>query len=374
MRIETQAVHSSRPVDAQTGAIAPPVHLSTTFQRDEDGGYSQGYVYIRNGNPTRNAFENAMAEIEEGAVAAAFSSGLGAASAIFQSLAPGDRVIAPRDVYHGLRALLDEIISGWGVRVDYVDMHTPGALEGALGDGATLVWVETPSNPLLRVTDIRRVADAAHRVGAVCACDNTFATPIQQRPIAFGADLVVHATTKWIGGHSDMQGGCVVSARESDLFEKIRRAQCLLGAVPSPFDCWLAMRGLSTLACRVRTSTESAGKIAEFLDHHRGVERVHYPGLASHPDHAVAANQMDGYGGIISFETTGGETHAMRTAAKVHHFTRATSLGGVESLIEHRASIEGPGSTTPAGLLRLSIGLEHPDDLIEDLDQALNAS
>jgi len=373
MKIETRAIQAARPVDAQTGAIAPPMHLSTTFQRDADGGYPRGYSYIRCGNPTRDAFESAMAEIEGGASAAAFSSGLAAASAIFQSLKPGDRVIAPCDVYHGLRELLDEIISAWGVRVDYVDMHVPGVVEEALKSSASLVWVETPSNPLLRVTDIARVAEAAHRDGAVCVCDNTFATPIQQRPIALGADLVVHATTKWIGGHSDMQGGCVISARENDFFGKIRRAQRLLGAVPSPFDCWLALRGLSTLACRVKASTESAGKIARFLEQHSLVDRVHYPGLASHPDHAIAAAQMSGSGGMISFEVTGGEPCAMRTAASVHHFTRATSLGGVESLIEHRASIEGPASTTPGGLLRLSIGLEHPDDLIEDLDQALKA-
>ena len=374
MHIETRAIQLARPIDERTGALAPPVHLSTTFERDASGAYERGYLYIRNGNPTRDALEHALAVIEGGAVCAAFASGLGAAAAIFQTLTPGERIIAPRDVYTGLRSLLDELVSSWGVRVDYVEMHEPGEVEAALRTEATLVWVETPSNPLLRVTDIRRVAQAAHGAGAVCVCDNTFATPIQQTPLALGADLVVHATTKWIGGHSDMQGGCVIAAADDDLFGRVRTAQILAGAVPSPFDCWLALRGLTTLACRVRASTASAAAIADFLVSHPKVARTRYPGRADHPDHATASAQMRGYGGMISFEVVGGEAAAMRVAANVELFTRATSLGGVESLIEHRASIEGPESKTPPGLLRLSIGLEHRDDLIADLDRALGAA
>jgi len=252
-------------------------------------------------------------------------------------------------------------------------MHELGAVEKALQTKTKLVWVETPSNPLLRVTDLNRVTTAARAAGALCVCDNTFATPIQQQPISQGADFALHATTKWIGGHSDMQGGCVVAREDNAFFDRLRTVQELAGAVPSPFDCWLALRGLSTLACRVRASTASAEKIAAFLNTHPKVERTHYPGLEAHPDHATIMAQMTGFGGMISFEVAGGEPAAMRVAANAHLFTRATSLGGVESLIEHRASIEGPNTTTPTNLLRLSIGLEHPDDLIADLDQALKA-
>jgi cystathionine gamma-synthase len=237
-----------------------------------------------------------------------------------------------------------------------------------------LIWVETPSNPRLRITDIAAMAEIAHRHGALCAVDNTWASPILQRPLALGADLVMHSTTKYIGGHSDVLGGCVVLARDDAFAARLKQEQLLIGSVPSPFDCWLLLRSIPTLPYRMRAHTEHAGLIASFLSEHPAVERVNYPGLPSHPGHAIAARQMSGFGGMLSIEVRGGAEAAMAVAAKVKLFIRATSLGGIESLIEHRASVEGPGTPTPPNLLRLSIGLEHPDDLIDDLRQALGES
>ncbi len=291
--------------------------------------------------------------------------------AVFQALRPGDHVVAPDDVYHGVTRLLRELMAPWGLAYTLVDMTDPQNVRAALRPRTRLVWVETPSNPLLKVTDIAAIAEIAHAAGALCACDNTWATPVLQRPLALGADLAVHATTKYLGGHSDVLGGAVVAHEAGPLFERVRFIQGNGGAVPSPFDCWLVLRGVRTLAYRVRAHAEHAMRVAQFLQAQPQIERVHYPGLESHPGHAVAARQMRGFGGMLSAELRGGEPAAMAMAARVRLFTRATSLGGTESLIEHRASVEGPESRTPPGLLRLSVGLEHPDDLIADLAQAL---
>jgi cystathionine gamma-synthase len=290
---------------------------------------------------------------------------------IFQALRPGDHVVAPDDAYHGVTRLLRDLMAPWGLEYTRVDMRDPQNVAAALRPNTRLVWIETPSNPLLKIADIAAIASIAHQAGALCAVDNTWATPVQQRPLELGADMVMHATTKYIGGHSDVLGGAVVF-RENDAFaERVRFLQINGGAVPSPFDCWLTLRGIQTLTYRVRSHAASAMQVARFLATHPRIERVHYPGLETHPGHAVATRQMRGFGGMISIEIQGGEAEAVAVAARVRIITRATSLGGVESLIEHRASVEGPESVTPPNLLRISVGLEHPDDLIADLAQAL---
>jgi cystathionine gamma-synthase len=370
MRIETLAVHAGHAIDAATGAVAAPIHLSTTFQRDPEGGYAHGYSYGRSANPTRHALEVGLAALEGGEDAAAFGSGLAAGSAVLQALAPGDHVVAPTDVYHGMTKVLREIFMRWGLEVSFVDMTDLDGIRQAVRPATKLVWVETPSNPRLKITDIARVAEMAHAAGALCACDNTW-SPIVQRPLDLGADLVVHATTKYLGGHSDVTGGIVIAKTKTDFFERVREIQTTGGAVPSPFDCWLVLRGMRSLPWRMRAHSENAARVAAWLANHPRVEAVHYPGLASHAGHEIAARQMSAFSGMLSFEVRGGREAALAVATKTGIFIRATSLGGVESLIEHRASIKGEDPRTPQGLLRLSIGLEHPDDLIEDLAQAL---
>jgi cystathionine gamma-synthase len=290
---------------------------------------------------------------------------------IFQALRPGDHVVAPDDAYHGVTRLLRDIMAPWGLEYTRVDMRDPQNVATALRPNTRLVWIETPSNPLLKIADIAAIADIAHQAGALCVVDNTWATPVQQRPLDLGADMVMHATTKYIGGHSDVLGGAVVFRANDAFAERVRFLQINGGAVPSPFDCWLTLRGIQTLTYRVRSHAASAMQVARFLATHPRIERVHYPGLETHPGHAVATRQMRGFGGMISIEIQGGEAEAVAVAARVRIITRATSLGGVESLIEHRASVEGPESVTPPNLLRISVGLEHPDDLIADLAQAL---
>jgi cystathionine gamma-synthase len=370
LRIETLAVHAGHAVDPATGAVAAPIQLSTTFERAADGSYRSGYVYSRSNNPNRRALEEAMARIEGGADAAAFGSGLAAASAVFQALRPGDHIVAATQTYHGTTKLLREVFVPWGLHVDFVDMTDLAAVRDAVRADTKMFWAETPSNPLLKVTDIAQVAEIAHAAGACCACDNTFA-PILQRPFDLGADLVVHSATKYLGGHSDVTGGIVVTRANNELFDRLRLVQGTAGAVPSPFDCWLVLRGLRTLPWRMRAQSENALKVSTFLVGHPKVERVHYPGLPETLDHALAKRQMSAFGAMLSFDVKGGRDAAIAVAAKVRIFIRATSLGSVESLIEHRASIAGEDPRTPQGLLRLSIGLEHADDLIEDLAQAL---
>jgi len=373
LHFETLAVHAGKQTDPTTGAITAPIHLATTFERDADGEYSRGYVYARSQNPNRNALEEALAALEQGAVCAAFASGLGAVSAVLQTLQPGDHVLAPQDIYHGTASTLTQVFARWGLAANFVDMCDLDAVRAAIRPQTRLVWLETPSNPLLRCTDIAAVVQlcAEQKTAIRVVADNTFASPALQNPLALGCDMVVHATTKYLGGHSDVMGGAVI-AREADAhFDAVRTVQQFGGAIPAPFDCWMVLRSLATLPQRMAAHCANATRLAQYLQVHPKVSAVHYPGLPDNPYHALAARQMRGFGGMLSFEVTGGKDAAMATAAQVRIFTRATSLGGVESLIEHRASIEGPTSRTPQGLLRVSVGLEHVDDLIADLAQAL---
>jgi cystathionine gamma-synthase len=372
MNIETIAIHAGQEIDPASGSVIPPIYLSTTFERAEDGSFPGGHIYTRSSNPNRTMLERCLTALEGGADCAAFGSGMAAAMSVFQALRPGDHVVAPDDAYHGVTRLLRELMLPWGLEYTPVDMNDPANVRAALRPSTRLVWIESPSNPLLKVADIAAIAAISHEAGALCAVDNTWATPILQRPLDLGADLSMHATTKYLGGHSDVLGGAVVAREAGPFFERLRFIQGNGGAVPSPFDCWLVLRGIRTLAYRVRAHAEHAMRVAQFLESHPQIERVYYPGLANHPGHAVAARQMrGGFGGMLSVTVRGGEAAAMGVAARVKIFTRATSLGGTESLIEHRASVEGPESKTPPNLLRLSVGLEHPDDLIADLAQAL---
>jgi cystathionine gamma-synthase len=371
MRFETLAVHAAAAPDPTTGAVAPPIHLSTTFERAEDGSFPGGFTYIRPGNPNRLALERALAELEGGVAAVAFASGMAATMTVFQALSPGDRVIAPLDAYYGTPKLLRDEFTRWGLRSAFIDLSDPASLERALEEPTRLVWIETPSNPLIAITDIAAVAALAHGKGALVACDNTWATPMLQRPLELGVDLVMHSTTKYLSGHSDVMGGAIVARESGPLLERLRTLQADGGAIPGPFDCWLTLRGIRTLPARMRVHCDNARRVAAFLAGHPGVERVCFPGLPGDPGHRVAARQMRDFGGMLSLVVPGGRARAFAVAARLQLFTRATSLGGPESLVEHRASVEGPASRAPDGLLRLSIGLEHPDDLIEDLTQAL---
>ena len=371
MHDETKAIHAGGKIDPATGAVTPPIHLSTTFERESDGSYPLGHIYSRETNPNRDTLEQRITALEGGAAAAAFASGSAAAMSLLQALSPGDHVLAPDDLYYGIRLLLTDIFVPWGLQVSFVDMSNAGQVRREIRSNSRLLMVETPSNPLLKVADIRELAEISHAAGALLACDNTVATPILQRPLAQGADLVIHATTKYLGGHSDVLGGLVVTGAENELWSRIKHLQHIGGAVPSPFECWLALRGLQTLPYRVRAQAGNALLIARFLAGHPNVEQVLYPGLENHPGHQIAGRQMSAYGGLLSFLVRGGQEEAMAVAGRVKVITRATSFGGTHSLIEHRASIEAPGSKTPANLLRLSAGLEHVDDLITDLEQAL---
>ncbi|MBX6364995.1 MAG: aminotransferase class V-fold PLP-dependent enzyme [Gemmatimonadetes bacterium] len=369
MHLETIAVHAGRRREL-TGDVAAAIHLSTTFERGEAGDFPGGYIYTRYANPNRESLEAVLAALEGGAAAAAFASGQAATAALLQTLQPGDHVLAPTDSYFGVRKLLGEF-ERWGLRSTFVDMTDLDAVRAALRPGTRLVWAETPSNPLLRIVDLEALADLARSAGAALAVDNTWATPVLQRPISLGADIVMHSTTKYIGGHSDVLGGALVFREADERFDAARNAQQSGGAGAAPFDSWLTARGARTLPWRVRAQTASAMELARFLATRTAVRAVHYPGLETHPGHDIAARQMTGFGGMLSFEVRGGRAEAMAVANACRIFTRATSLGGAESLIEHRASVEPPDSGTPEALLRVSVGLEHPDDLIEDLDRAL---
>ncbi len=377
LKLETRAVHAGRAVDTATGAVTPPLHLSTTFERDADGRWSRGYDYARSSNPTRRLLETALADLEGGSSCAAFASGSAATLAVLQSVGAGSHIVVTEDCYYGTLQQLRDLLPALGIEATMTDTTNPDAVRSALRDNTRLIWVETPSNPLLRITDISAMADIARARGCKLACDNTFATPVFQHPLELGADYCIHSTTKYISGHSDVVGGAVIGACEEDQFEAVRRWQVKGGAVPSPFDCWLLLRSLNTLPLRVRQQSANALQIARFLGQQPGVEAVHYPGLPGHPGHALASRQMQldgqpGFGSVVSFEVPGGAAHALATAARTRLFIRATSLGGVESLIEHRASSEGPGSRAPDGLLRLAVGIENPIDLIADLQQALD--
>src|SRR5258708_6047852 len=383
MKIETRAVHAGRKPEGGSRDVVPAIHLSTTFHKADDGTLPGGYLYGRPNNTNREALEHALASLEEGAAALAFSSGSAATLAVFQALAPGDHVIAAEDAYYGPPILLRTVMANWGLKHTLVNMQDLAAVERAITPSTRLIWTETPSNPLLNVTDLRAIVALAKKCRALVACDNTWATPLFQQPLHLGVDVVMHSVTKYLSGHSDVTMGALVF-RENGGRENVGkengprlgknvRIQREGGAVPSPFECWLPLRGLQTFPYRVRAHAENAHRVAEFLSKQpkSKIEAVHYPGLPSHPSHKIAAVQMSGFGGMMSIQVKGGQAEAFKLAAGVKLFTHATSLGGPHSLIEHRASVEGAATMSPVNLLRLSIGLEHPDDLIEDLEQAL---
>jgi cystathionine gamma-synthase len=360
-------------IDETTRAITPPIHVSSTFIRDPDNQYRSGRGYARADNPSYDQAEAVIAHLERGEAAALFASGMAAATAVFQALGPGDHVLAPKVMYWSLRNWLMGFATGWGLDVEFIDMTDPDALEAALRPGRTrLVWIETPANPLWTVTDIVASAALAHRAGARVAVDSTAATPVITRPLELGADLVMHAATKYLNGHSDVVAGVLVTREADAEWKRIHTLRAQLGAVLGSFEAWLLLRGLRTLVLRVQAASSSAQRIAEHFARHPHVEAVLYPGLPGSPGHAVAARQMQGgFGGMLSIRAKGGEAAAIATAAHVGLWKRATSLGGCESLIEHRASVEGAGTPAPPDLLRLSVGIEHADDLIADLERAL---
>ncbi len=371
----TLAIHAGQATDPATGAVVPPLHLSTTFVREPDGSYRDGFVYTRTDNPNRRALETTLAALDganhPNAVALAFGSGLAATTALLQTLRPGDHLLMPDDVYFGTANVARELLAPWGLAISEVNMTDLDAVRGAVRGSTRLVWMETPSNPLLKITDVAAVAEIARDAGARSVCDATWPSPALLRPLDHGVDFVLHSTTKYLGGHSDLLGGAIVAREQSESSERLRTVQGIGGAVPSPFDCWLLLRGIRTLAVRMAAHCRNAGQIAEFLHEHPAVEVVHYPGLPSHPGHETAAQQMSGFGGMLSVQIRGGEPAARRVANRTRLFTQATSLGGVESLIEHRRSVEGPQSRTPDNLLRVSVGIEHVEDLVADLAQAL---
>ena len=329
------------------------------------------YKYARNDNPTRRALEKTLTQLEGGAAALTFASGLAAVAAVFQSLQQGDHVILPDDTYHGVREYVTKLMMRWGLTHTIVDMSDLANIKAALRPDTKMVWAESPSNPMLKIADIAAVADIAHNAGAMLGVDATWSTPILQHSLALGADYAMHSTTKYLGGHNDLLGGAVIAREKNEFFARIKEMQVTGGGVPSGFDSWLLLRGIRTLPYRMRAHCANAMKVARFLADHPQVHTVLYPGLENHPGHEIAKRQMEDFGGMLSVQVKGGADKAAAVARSTRIFARATSLGGVESLIDHRAPLEGKDTKTPVDLLRLSVGLEHPDDLIEDLAQAL---
>ena len=373
LRFETKAIHAGQEPDQVYGAVNVPIYQTSTYAQPGVG-RPKVWDYARGGNPTREAFQQALAALEGGTQCFAFASGLGASTTLLLTLQPGDHVLLSNDVYGGTYRLLTKVLATWGLDCDTVDLADPEALARALRPTTRFVWIETPSNPLLKIIDIAAVSAAAHRGGARVVVDNTFATPALQRPLELGADIVLHSVTKYIGGHSDLIGGAVITSDEG-IIERLSFLTNAVGAVPGPMDCYLALRGLKTLAVRMRAHCDGAAAISAFLAEHPAVQRVYYPGLADHPGHQVAAAQMENFGGMVSFELATG-AHAIRTVERTRLFFLAESLGGVESLIEvpgpmTHSSVAGSALAVPDTLIRLSVGIEHPDDLIADLTQAL---
>ena len=368
----TRAVRAASGLHGDERSIAPPIYLSTTFERDAAGEYSGGFNYSRDDNPNRRMLERALAELEGGADAAAFASGSAAAMTVFQALRPGDHVVAADDSYYSIRRMLEEVFVPWGLAVTFADCSDLDALRAAIRPATRLIFIETPSNPMMRITDIRGAAELAHAAGAVLFCDNTLPTPVFQKPLTLGADVVMHATTKYLAGNHDAMGGALVAARDDDLWQRIRLQQKLCGAIPSPFASWLTVRGIASLVPRMRWHEQSTLAVARFLAAHSAVSEVLHPGLPANAGHALAQRQMSGIGGLFSFRVNGGADRALRVAARLKLFRRATSFGGPDSLVEHRASVEGAKTRTPDDLLRLAVGLEDPADLIADLAAALN--
>jgi cystathionine gamma-synthase len=371
MHFDTTAIHSANEPDELTGAIVPPLHLATTYERTATGDPVHGYSYVRDGNPTQDRLEEALAAIDSASAALVFSSGMAAGAAVLQALEPGSHVILPDDCYYGYRALAEEMFGAWGLSWSAVAMEDLASVQSELRKETRLIWAESPSNPLMKIVDLRALSDLATSRGAMLLVDSTFATPALQRPIELGASIVLHSTTKYMGGHSDVQGGSLAFRENGEFFARVMRVRKLIGGVGSPFNSWLVLRGIRTLAVRMRVHSSNAMAVARFLATHPRVESVFYPGLESHAGHEIATRQMSAFSGMVSFLVKGDRSAALAVTAKTSLFTRATSLGGVESLIEHRQSSEGESSRTAENLLRLSVGLEHSEDLIADLDQAL---
>ncbi len=373
---ETIAAQAGGGVDAETGAIVPPIHLATTYLRDPDNQYRKGLIYSRPDNPLTRQVEDVLCQLEGGARGLVLGSGMAAATAVFLALERPAHVVAPEVMYWGLRKWLAEDAPSFGIRTTFVDATSDAAIRAAIRPGETkLVWIETPANPLWGISDIAAAADAAHAAGALLAVDSTVATPVLSRPLTLGADVVMHSATKYLNGHSDVLAGALVVARADAYADRLARVRGMLGAILGPLEASLLLRGLRTLHLRVRHQCAAAHALARHFQEHARIEGVLYPGLRSDPGYAVARRQMvGGFGGMLSIRVRGGEAAAIRTAANVKLWKRATSLGGVESLVEHRASIEGPGTPCPTDLLRLSVGLEATEDLIADLEQALVAN
>lgn len=378
MRLETKTIHSGYHAEGPNRPVTPPMHLSTIWTHPEDGfnGSPGSFGYQRYGNPNRSEIENILATLEGGSSCTTFSSGMAAITAVFQALDPGDHVIVCNDVYHGTRAILNGIMHRWGLKATYVDVTDPANVEDALTAQTKLVWLESPSNPMLLISDIREIVRRVRKSGvpdaSVMICvDNTWATPVLQRPIELGADLVMHSVTKYIGGHSDILAGAIIMKDQNEFSERIQITQKQIGAVISPFESWMLVRSVKTLVARMRMHCDNARQIAEFLHTHPRILKVYYPGLPDAQGHEVAKSQMSDFGGMISMLIDGKKEQIMKGITQARLISVATSLGGVESLWEHRQSSEGPQSATPPNLVRLSVGIEHPTDLIEDIDMVL---
>jgi cystathionine gamma-synthase len=371
MRFETKAIHAGLEIENPSKSIIPPISPSTIYEIDAEGRDDSDLHYTRLGNPNRNQFEHLIATLENGEVAAAFSSGIAAGMAVLQSLKPGDHIIVPEDIYAGNRKMIHKIMSRWGLKSSFIDMTDLQNIEDHINENTQLIWIETPSNPLMRITDIEAVTRLAKKHGIRTVADNTWPTPVNQLPLELGVDLVLHSTSKYFGGHSDILGGALIAKNKDEWFEQIRLIQRMGGAVPSAQDCWMLSRSTRTLAYRMKGHNEHAEKVAQFLNNHPKVSNVIYPGLPYHPGHEIAKKQMKGFGGMVSFLVDTDQKESISIVGRSKLIKRATSLGGVESTWEHRQSSEGEGSVTPINLIRVSIGLEHPDDIIEDIDNAL---
>ena len=382
----TRAIHAGQEPDPRTGAVVPAIYQTSTYKQDGVGGLRGGYEYSRSANPTRTALEECIAALEGGAKGFSFASGLAASDTVLRSvLRPGEHVVIPTDAYGGTFRLVDKVATQWGVEYSTAPVADPEAVRAVMTDRTKLIWVETPTNPLLGIADIEALAEVAHDGGALLVVDNTFASSYLQQPLALGADVVVHSTTKYSGGHSDVVGGAAIVSRNvavpvfADIAERIGFHQNALGAVSGPFDAWLTLRGLKTLSVRMERHCDNAEKVVEFLSGRDDVTKVYYPGLPSHPGHEIAAKQMKRFGGMVSFEVAGGMERALEVCNATRLFILGESLGGVESLIEHpaemtHASVAGTDLEVPAALIRLSVGIEEADDLVADLAQALDAT
>jgi cystathionine gamma-synthase len=363
--------HAGATPDPTTGAVTSPLCFSSTFHYPPTGEYPIGHIYSRESNPTRSSLETILAQLEQGEDAAAFSSGSAAANAVFLSLRPGDHMIINFDAYAGIRTMLRDIFMPWGLAVTFVDLSDINNLPKSIQPNTKLLWTESPTNPQLRIIDLISVIAICKQHHIKVAVDNTFATPALQNPIVLGADIVMHSTTKYLGGHSDMTGGALITAKKDGVWERIRHIQHIQGAIPSPFDCWLLMRGIRSFVPRMTQHLSNAKAVALFLSTHPKIEKVLYPGLPTHAGHEIAKRQMSDFGAMISFLVRGTKEETIKIAQRVKVFTNATSLGGTESLLEHRKSVEGPDSPTPDNLIRLSVGLEDSESLIADLNQAM---